>query len=101
MEDGLRGVGTSLTVNGRVVAAVAVVKAPGLEVDDADEHGDEDTALVVGGHGVIQFGGYDLGGQSFLGDGAEQVDGDRHRERGGYALAADIADAETEAVVLE
>ena len=100
-EDGLRGVHAALAIDGRVVAAVAVVEAARLEVDDADEHGDEDGVLVVDRHRVVQLGGDDLGGESLLGDGTEQVDGDGHGERGGDALAADVAHAEAEAVVLQ
>ena len=101
LENGLRGEHAALAIDGRVMAAVAIVEVAGLEVDDADEHGNEDSVLIVDGHRIVQFGGNDLWGESLLGDSAEQIDGDGHGERSGDALAADVAHAEAETVVLE
>ena len=83
------------------MTAVTVVEVAGLEVDDADKHGDEDGILVISGHRVVQLGGDDLRGEALFGDGTEQVDSDGHGERSGDALAADVTDAETKAVTLE
>ena len=86
-EYGLRGVHASLAVDRWVVAAVTVVEVAGLEVDDADEHGDEDGILVISRHRVVQLGGDDLRGEALFGDGTEQVDSDGHGALAGTIVA--------------
>ena len=84
-----------------VVAAVAEFEQTGVEIDDAEEHGDEHHGVVAFAQAAIHAGGQLFGLQSLAGQGAEQAGGLRHEERGGNALAADISQSEVEARVVK
>ena len=85
----------------RVVTGIAVVHATGLQVDESEEHGDEHAVLVALAKLVVQAGCYLGGHHALLGHGTEQTGGLGHEQRGGDALATDVAEADIDVVVLQ
>ena len=77
---------------------VAEAEVTAAEVEQADEHGDEHALLVVLGQLGIHACGYLCRRHQLLGQGVEQARGLRHEERGGHALAADVADGEVQEI---
>ena len=81
------------------MSCVAVVEATRLQVDQSDEHGDKHALLVALRQYVVHARGY-LGRLHVLrGQNAEQASGLGHEQRGGNALAADVAHTEIQLVV--
>ena len=81
--------------DGGVVAGIAEVEVPRRQVQQPDEHGDEHGILVVGTRQLAVEQGAYLGGLLALsGQCHEEACGLCHEERGGYALAADVADGD-------
>ena len=87
--------------DGGIMTRVAVVHASALQVDEPEEHGDEHTLLVVLSQGGVHGGGYLRGLHVLTGQRAEQATGLCHEEAGGNTLAADVAHAEIERIVLK
>jgi len=83
------------------VAGVGVGEVSGAQVEHAAEGGDEHAGVVVFGELVVDHDEGARGISDGLDGGLQERLADCHEERGGYALAGDIADGDVEVVGVE
>src|SRR6266849_194909 len=82
------------------MTAVAVFHRPGTDVQHTVEDGDKHAGLVVAIEFVVEFGQDGLRTARSGGDHSKESLGHRHEQRGRHALARDVADGETELVII-
>ena len=93
--------GVLISYDRPVMTRVTEVEVSRLEIHQSEEEGDKHTSGITVGEGFVHTDAY-LGRHHALRcQCAEEARGLSHEERGRYALAADIADAEVEFVPLK
>ncbi len=82
-----------------IVASVAIAQAPRLEVEHSDEQGDKHAGVVVFDKSIVNGTNDGIGLRDVSRNVAEERSGDSHDQRGRYALARYVANAEEELIV--